>query len=92
MSRFVWDPEKARVNLAKHGVSFEEAESATAHPLAIEEYDIEHSSPQDRLRVTGWSSMDRLIVVILSISPPPGRVISARRATKRERHAYEARR
>ena len=91
MSQFDWDPAKAEANLRRHGVSFEEADEAIVHPLAAEEPDIEHSGSENRLRITGWSSVGRLLVVIVSLSSPRGRIISARRATKRERHAYETR-
>jgi uncharacterized DUF497 family protein len=91
MSRYSWDPKKAEANRRKHGVSFEEANEAIAHALAIEEPDIGHGDATDRLRITCWSPAERLLVVIVSTSPDQPRIISARRATKRERHAYEAR-
>jgi len=45
--RFVWDPEKARRNLAKHGVSFEEAATAFADPLSLTTFDPDHSEDED---------------------------------------------
>lgn len=91
MSQYAWDPEKARVNLAKHGVSFEEAEGAIEHALAIAEPDLLHSPGMGRIRITALSPSGRLLVVIVSTEAPRPRIISARRATKRERHAFEAR-
>ncbi|MBA2374091.1 MAG: BrnT family toxin [Chloroflexi bacterium] len=54
--------------------------------------DPDHSGSEERLRVIGWSPIGRLLVVIGSASGPRPRIISARRATKRERHAYIDRR
>jgi uncharacterized protein len=91
MSLYGWDLRKAAANHAVHGVTFEEAEDAASSPLAMEEQDVEHSGSDERIRITGWSSMGRVLVVIVSKSGDNPRIISARRATKRERHAYEAR-
>jgi uncharacterized protein len=85
-----WDPEKARLNFAKHGVSFDDASHAIKHPLARQWPDIEHSDAEDRWVVMGWSPLGILVVVVVSIGRDGNmRIISARRATKRERHAYE---
>jgi uncharacterized DUF497 family protein len=91
MARYAWDPEKARVNLAKHGVSFEQARDAIEHPLSRAEQRPVHVRYEERSKIIGWSSAKGLLVVIVSASGPQPRIISARRATKRERHAYEAR-
>lgn len=91
MSRYDWDAEKDRVNLAKHGVSFEEAETVMRSALARLQLDLPHSAAERRERVTGWSFRGRLLTVVVSVSGPRPRIISARRATKRERHAYEDR-
>jgi uncharacterized DUF497 family protein len=53
--------------------------------------DLAHSNVEARMRIVGWSNLGRLLVVIVSASGHRPRIISARRATKRERHAYEAR-
>jgi len=90
MSRYVWDREKARVNLAKHGVSFEEAETVPDSDLARWVPDTRYSDP-DRFLVTGSSTFGTLLVVVTSERGPRPRIISARRATKRERYAYETR-
>ena len=90
MSRYTWDREKARVNLAKHGVSFEEAktvpDTGPAHWVPDERYPYE-----DHFLITGYSSFGNLLVVVTSERGPRPRIISARRATKRERHAYDTR-
>ena len=90
MSRYTWDPEKARVNLAKHGVSFDEAQSVPDTDLARWVPDPSHID-EDRYLITGFSSFGTLLVVVTSERGPRPRIISARRPTKRERHAYETR-
>jgi uncharacterized DUF497 family protein len=91
MSGYDWDETKAAINLRRHGVSFHEAERAIVHTLAVEEVDESHYQGEARLRITAWSPVGRLLVVIVSVSARRPRIISARRATKRERHAYEDR-
>ena len=90
MSRYMWDPEKARVNLAKHGVPFEEAKTVPDTGLAhwVPDPRFPH---EDRFLITGPSTFGHLLVVVTSERGPRPRIISARRATKRERDAYEAR-
>lgn len=91
MSRYDWDEVKEAINLRRHGVTFDEAEQAIMHPLAVDKPDIGHSLVESRFKVVGWSEQHRLLVVIVSASGLRPRIISARRATKRERHAYETR-
>ena len=88
MSSSAWDFHKAQANLRKHGVSFEEADTVVHSPLASRALDAGASRPESRLRVVGWSSAGRLLVVITSGLGQPPRIISARRATKRERDEY----
>jgi uncharacterized DUF497 family protein len=90
MSRFDWDPEKARINLAKHRVSFEEAESVPDSDLA-RWFPDPRFVDEERYVVTGPSLVGTLLVVVTSERGPRPKIISARRATKRERDAYEAR-
>jgi hypothetical protein len=89
--RFGWDPDKAIENDWQHGVSFDEAETAVNHPLSRTVPDPEHSSLEDRWRTIGWSDLGRFLVVVTSEGGPRPRIISAWRATKRERNAYEQR-
>ena len=88
MANSRWDPAKDEANLRKHGISFLEARSVVIGALALEEWDVEHSGWEDRIKVIGWSNRGRLLVVVVSISGPTPRIISARRATKREADAY----
>jgi hypothetical protein len=86
---FEWDGTKARVNLWKHGVSFEEAKTALADPWAMFQLDPDHSLEEWRYLVLGISDRKRLLVVAYAERPPRTRLISARRATPRERRRYE---
>ena len=91
---FEWDPAKARANLAKHGISFEEAETAFADEYALILADPDHSSPdEERSVLIGLSAALRLLVVIHCELDADHiiRLISARRATRSERAQYGAR-
>ena len=86
---FEWDPEKARANLAKHGISFEEAMQAFLDPLSVTILDPNHSEGEDRFVLLGQSAGGRLLVVVHTDRGDAIRLISARRATRREHRAYE---
>jgi hypothetical protein len=85
--QFEWDNAKAAANLAKHGVSFDEARPVFDDPFALILSD--DSAPgEERWRLIGRSGGHMLFVVFAE--PPHGRrrIISARRATRREQDAY----
>ncbi|HEX4405444.1 MAG TPA: BrnT family toxin [Polyangia bacterium] len=86
--RFEWDPAKARRNLAKHGVSFEEAATVFADPLSITRFDPDHSEDEDRFLLLGATHASRLVVVAHTDRRGNIRIISARLATRRERRTY----
>ena len=86
---FEWDPRKADANLRKHRVSFEEACTAFGDPLSLTVPDPDHSSGEIRFLLLGISSRDRLLVVAHTERGERIRIISARRATRPERRAYE---
>lgn len=86
---FEWDPAKARANVRKHGVAFDEASTVFGDPLAILKPDPDHSSEEMRYILLGTSLQRRLLVVAFVERPPRTRLISARRATRRERNHYE---
>ena len=92
--RIEWDAAKARANLQKHGVSFEEAETAFADDFALVLRDPDHSSAEEeRLLLIGLSAALRVLVVV-HCERDGGeviRLISARRATRSERVQYDAR-
>jgi len=87
--RFEWDPEKARRNLAKHGVSFDEASSAFADPLSLTIDDPGHSQGEHRLLLLGETYSGKLVVVAHLADDETVRIISARLAERHERRTYE---
>jgi len=89
--QFEWDEQKAAENLAKHGVSFDEASTVLGDPLAGTILDPQHSTDEYRFVTIGLSTSQRLIVVLHADRDDRLRIISARRATPRERRRYEAR-
>jgi len=87
---FGWSRRKDRINLAKHGIAFSEATSVFSDPLAKIFSDEDHSGEEQREIIIGHSQAGRLLLVCFA-EQKEGRVriISARRATKREQHDYE---
>lgn len=86
---FEWNAAKARKNLRKHGVAFQEASSVFHDPLAVTGADPDHSEDEDRLVTFGMSSSDRLLVVAHTERGDAIRIINARVATQHERRIYE---
>ena len=84
-----WDKRKARQNLRKHGVSFEEAATVFGDTLSVTIADPLHSSDEERWVIVGESSRRRLLVVVHVERGDVVRIISARLATRRERENYE---
>jgi len=87
--RFEWDPQKAKSNLDKHDVSFEEATTAFGDPLSRAILDPAHSETETRSVLLGETFRGRLIVVVHAERGSSVRIISARLATKNERRSYE---
>jgi uncharacterized DUF497 family protein len=87
--RLEWDPEKAVANLAKHGVSFDEASTVFGDPLGKIVDDPRHSVEEKRLVLLGHSEKQRLLAVMFTARHEVVRLISARRATRHERRDYE---
>ena len=88
-----WDPRKARANLRKYGVSFEEAASVFYDDEALILEDPEHSEDEQRFALLGLSSLLRLLAVVHCLREPDDtiRIISARKATPSEAGQYAAR-
>ena len=86
---FAWDPKKAASNISKHGVSFDEALTVFADPLALIFDDEDHSFGEQREIIIGHSTGLPLLVVCFSAREVAVRIFSARRATKQERRDYE---
>ncbi len=91
MLRFDWDERKNRRNRSKHGVWFEEAQSVFSDLHARLFYDPEHSEGEDRFILLGVSSAGRTLVVVHCYRDSDSliRIISARKATKKEVRFYE---
>jgi uncharacterized protein len=88
--KFEWDEAKAALNLTKHKVSFDEASTVFADPLAKLFYDEDHSTEEVREIIIGHSILGRVVLVSFTERAPDRiRVISARPATRKERKAYE---
>ena len=87
--RIEWDPRKAAVNRAKHKVSFEEAATVFGDPLGRIADDPRHSETEDRCVLLGQSARRRLLAVMFAEHGQAIRLVSARKATRRERREYE---
>ena len=87
--KFTWDPVKARTNLRKHGVSFEEAATVFADPLARIHDDPDHSYGEFREIIVGLSVARRLLLVSFTERDEAIRLIHARRVDARERRHHE---
>ena len=89
-----WDPNKARNNLKKHRVSFEPAAEIFLDPLAISILDKEHWDQEERWVTLGKDSNGIPFVIVhtfreISVNQWNIRIISARKATKKEKKQYE---
>ena len=84
MTTFEWDPLKAKLNVLKHRVSFEEAETAILDELSKTTLDPDHSLTENRFITFGISARRRLLVVCYTHRAETIRIISARPATRRE--------
>ncbi len=87
--QFEWDPVKARTNVAKHGVTFDEASTVFQDPLSVTIPDPLHSEDEQRFVLIGYSHRRRLLVVVHSDRGDQIRLISARAATRKERTRHE---
>jgi uncharacterized DUF497 family protein len=87
---FEWDSRKAKSNLLKHGVSFDEACTVFDSVNARIFPDEDHSNGEEREMIIGYSILDRLLLVSFTERfPDRVRIISARKATRAERRDYE---
>jgi len=90
---FDWNKEKAAANRIKHGISFEEAQTVFNDCDALRIYDPDHSEKEERFVLLGLSSLFRVLVVCHCYREDDEqiRIISARKATKKEAATYEER-
>ncbi len=85
---FEWDRRKAQTNLTKHGVSFEEAATVFGDSNSLTIADPDHSEVEARSITIGTSHIGKLLVVVHTERGDNMRIISARRASKREQQTY----
>jgi uncharacterized DUF497 family protein len=89
---FDWDSRKAKSNRLKHGVSFEEAATAFLDPVGLDGEDGEHSESEERRLRLAKSSLGRILVIAYTFRRKDDeevtRIISARRASRKERKKY----
>ena len=84
---FEWDDDKAQSNLAKHGVSFEDARLVFEDAFAVYDIDLSQDYDEERLIVVGMA-IGRVLFVVHTERGERTRIISARKATKREQDDY----
>ena len=84
----VWDPNKAKINCQKHKIHFSDAESVLFDPYALTVEDIRSEGEQRHVSI-GMDSQGRILAVVFTYRSNKIRLISARRATKKERRYYE---
>lgn len=88
-SNFEWDEKKAKINIQKHGINFEEAASIFQDETSLTMKDAIHSMDEERFIDIGLSSKERILVVAYTERGNNIRIISCRKATPTERKAYE---
>ncbi len=86
---YEWDPKKAKTNIRRHRVSFEEAATIFLDPLAVTYPDPDHSVDEVREITIGRSASHRVLFISHTRRGERTRLISGRKATKRERKQYE---
>lgn len=87
---FEWNPDKAKLNFEKHGVSFQEAATVFNDALSVTFPDPDHSIGENRYVIIGTSRFGQLLVVAHTDRGEKLRIISARKATRQEKRFYEA--
>lgn len=87
---YEWDEVKAQLNIAKHGVSFDEAVSVFGDDYGIVVFDNEHSNDEERFYLIGMSIKERILIVVhCQRDIDTIRIISARKATSKEKKQYK---
>jgi len=86
---FEWNADKAENNSRKHGIAFQEAITVFRDPLSLAYPDLDHSADEDRYLIIGLSSSGNVLVISHIFRNDSIRIISACKATKKERAYYE---
>ena len=93
--KFEWDKNKEKLNMQKHGVTFEQASYVFADKFALNRFDDEHSEDENRWVMLGKSLKETILLVVHTFRDNDGtefvRIISARKATKKEKQIYQKR-
>lgn len=90
---YEWDEVKERLNIAKHKVDFNEAKSVFADEYGLVVFDEEHSNDEERFYLLGMSNKERILLVVHCYKEDDTiRIISARKATAREKEQYKEQR
>ena len=93
--KFEWNIEKEKINIKKHNVTFEQASFVFSDMYALNQYDEEHSEYEDRWVILGKSLNEVLLLVVHTFRNKDNveyvRIISARKATKKEKQTYQKR-
>jgi uncharacterized DUF497 family protein len=87
--KFTWDKNKNTINQSKHDITFDEAKTVFNDQLYVDFYDPDHSHDEHRYIIIGVSNQKRLLLVSYTERENVIRLISARKATRKERKAYE---
>jgi hypothetical protein len=93
---FSWDPQKAIINFEKHGVSFEESATIFSDPQGLDWEDLAHAAQEKRYKRLGTSINGNILLLVYTVRRSRDeketiRIISARRASRKERKAYSRR-
>ena len=91
MVDYTWDADKEEENVRKRGIWFAEARTILRGRLTVTWFDELHSQDEPRFKSIGYSDLGRILVVVTSDDGVQPRIISAWRASKRERDAYQRR-
>lgn len=86
--KFEWDADKAKLNLIKHGISFEECLEVFDDSFALDLFDKEHSDFEKRFNIIGSTNNGVLFVVYTVLENEIIRIISARHSTSVEKDEY----
>ena len=87
--KFIWDSEKSKINLSKHNISFDEAKTVFSDPFARVVFDTEHSVDEERFIILGLSALLKILIVCYCHRENDTiRIISARKADKKEQRDY----
>lgn len=89
---FEWNPQKADINQREHGITFEEASTVFGDVLSVTFPDPDHSIQEERFLLLGVSSKNRVLLISHVYRAGTIRIISARKATRKERKYYETQR